>query len=322
MRFGFDTDQEAFRDTTRALLDERCTPAAVRAAWGDAPGELDRSTWAALAEMGATSVLAPEATGGLGLDATWLVLLLEEAGRCALPYPFVETAAVAAPLVPERVVGGQVLATDLGGPYVPYASDADAFLLRADDGGLVVVDRSDVKVTPVTTVDGGLRAGTVDGAGRGEAVCGPDGAEAAFDRGALGVAAVLVGLAERMLAMTVEYVTSRQQFGVAVGSFQAVKHHLADAALRLQFARPLVRRAAWSLATGAPTAASDVSAAKALATEAAAVAGRKALQCHGAIGYTVEHDLHLFMKRAWALQASWGSAAWHRRRIGDALGLA
>src|SRR5690606_32947182 len=117
------------------------------------------------------------------------------------------------------------------------------------------------------------------------------------------------------------YVTERTQFGVPVGSFQAVKHHLADALKELAFARPAVQRAAHSLAVGAPTRARDVSMAKAMASDAAWFVGRQALQCHGAIGYTVEHDLHLYMKRTWALAKAWGDPAWHRDRVGRAIGI-
>ena len=95
----------------------------------------------------------------------------------------------------------------------------------------------------------------------------------------------------------------RRQFGVPIGSFQAVKHHLADALLHLEFARPVVYAAAWSLANGSPEASRAVSHAKAAAGDAANVVGRQALQCHGAIGYTVEYDLHLYLKRVWALSA-------------------
>ena len=105
-----------------------------------------------------------------------------------------------------------------------------------------------------------------------------------------------------------------------IGSFQAVKHHLADALLQLHFARPAVYRAAWSIAEGEPTRSRDVSMAKAMASDAAALVGRKALQCHGAIGYTVEYDLHLYLKRTWALAPSWGSAAWHRARVAESIG--
>ena len=132
---------------------------------------------------------------------------------------------------------------------------------------------------------------------------------------ALGAAAQLVGLGQRMLDLTVDYVKQREQFGVPIGSFQAVKHHLADALKELAFARPAVLRA------GATMEARDISMAKALASDAASLTGRQALQCHGAIGYTVEYDLHLYLKRAEALARTWGDAAWHRRRVATALGL-
>jgi alkylation response protein AidB-like acyl-CoA dehydrogenase len=102
---------------------------------------------------------------------------------------------------------------------------------------------------------------------------------------------------------------------VPVGSQQAVKHHLANARLALEFARPLVYRAAYSVAHDDPDRDVHVSMAKAQASNAAGIAARVALQCHGAIGYTTEYDLHLYMKRAWALARAWGDAAWHGRRV-------
>src|SRR5439155_24977645 len=113
----------------------------------------------------------------------------------------------------------------------------------------------------------------------------------------------------------------REQFGRPVGSFQAVKHHLADVLVQLELARPVVYRAAWSLAHRLPERSTHVSMAKACASDAAGEAARAALQCHGAIGYSFEHDLHLWMKRAWALARTWGDAAWHRARIGVNMGI-
>ena len=111
----------------------------------------------------------------------------------------------------------------------------------------------------------------------------------------------------------------RRQFGVPIGSFQAVKPHLADARIALEFAQPLVARAAYSLSTADPDASEHVSMAKAQAGDAAELAARAALQCHGAIGYSSEYDLHLWMKRVWALAASWGDARWHRARVAAAI---
>lgn len=121
--------------------------------------------------------------------------------------------------------------------------------------------------------------------------------------------------------MTVEYVGQRRQFGAPVGSFQAVKHQLADALLRIEFAAPAVAQAGFSLASRDPDRVRDVSMAKALASDAAREVARATIQCHGAIAYTTEYDLHLYVKRAWALAADWGSAAWHRAVVARDLGL-
>jgi len=135
------------------------------------------------------------------------------------------------------------------------------------------------------------------------------------DRAAAGTAALLTGLADRMLAMTATYAKERHQFGKPIGSFQAVKHQLANARVALEFARPATYRAAWSLATAQPTLSHDASMAKAMASDASDLAARVALQVHGAIGYTWECDLHFFLKQTWALSRAWGDAATHRRLV-------
>jgi alkylation response protein AidB-like acyl-CoA dehydrogenase len=322
--FGFDEDQLAFRDAVRDLLDKECPPEVVRAAWSAPAGSLDRAVWDQLDEMGVLATLVAESDGGLGLDERSLVLVLEETGRAGLPHPFVETAAVAAPLVGSQRPGLGLVASDLGGPHVPCAADADWLLLRDPaSGALHLVDPSAAALTPVDTVDGARRAATVDWQPSPATLLTDDPAavDRAFDRGAWGAAAQLVGLGQRMLDTTVAYVVERRQFGVPIGSFQAVKHHLANALKELAFARPAVQRAAHSLATGAATAGRDVSMAKAMASDSAWFVGRQALQCHGAIGYTVEHDLQLYLKRTWALAKSWGDAAWHRDRVATAIGI-
>jgi len=335
VHFGFDDDQLAFRDAVRDLLDKECTPATVRAACDAPAGDLDRGVWDRLAEMGVLATLVPEAADGLGLDERALVLVLEEAGRAGLPHPVVETAAVAAPLLagdgsgpgPAGAAdahGLGMVASDLGGPHVVCAADADWLLLRDPvTGALHVVDPAATVLTPVPTVDRGRRAASVDWQPAPETVVADDPAAVALalDRGAFGAAALLVGLGQRMLDLTVAYVTERRQFGVPIGSFQAVKHHLADALKELAFARPAVYRAAHSLATGADTRARDVSMAKAMASDAACFVGRQALQCHGAIGYTVEHDLQLYLKRTWALARSWGDPSSHRTRVAESIGI-
>jgi alkylation response protein AidB-like acyl-CoA dehydrogenase len=351
MFFGFDDDQLAFRDAVRELLDRECPPEVLRAAWDAPAGKLGRNVWDRLTDMGVLGTVVAEERDGLGLDERSLVLVLEEAGRAGLPHPLVDTAAVAAPLVsgagnyghgatgaaadgtttpeprpagPPDAHGLGMVATDLGGPLVACAADADWLLLREPTtGALHLVDPAAVVLTPADTVDRGRRAATVDWQPAPETLVTGDAVaiDLAFDRGAWGTAALLVGLGQRMLDMTVGYAREREQFGVPIGSFQAIKHHLADALKELAFARPAVQRAAHSLATDAGTRTRDVSMAKAMASDAARFVGRRALQCHGAIGYTVEHDLHLYLKRTWALSAAWGDAAWHRERVGQAIGI-
>ena len=135
------------------------------------------------------------------------------------------------------------------------------------------------------------------------------------DRAAAGSAALLNGLADRMITLAADFARERHQFGRPIGSFQAVKHLLANARVKLEFARPVAYRAAWSLANAQPTVSHDASMAKAVASEAAELAARAALQVHGAIGYTWECDLHFFLKRTWAISKAWGDAATHRQLV-------
>jgi alkylation response protein AidB-like acyl-CoA dehydrogenase len=201
----------------------------------------------------------------------------------------------------------------------PWADTADV-IVRCDGSGAVAWDADDVSFLPRRSVDGARRLFHIEARpGSGRLVGGPDAAALAADRGALATAAQLVGLADRMVETTVEYVRARHQFGVPVGSFQAVKHHLADARLGLEFARPLVYRAAASVASHDADRTTHVSMAKVSANDAAQRSARAALQCHGAIGYTTEHDLHLFMKRSWALSRAWGDTTWHLRRVARAI---
>jgi alkylation response protein AidB-like acyl-CoA dehydrogenase len=200
-------------------------------------------------------------------------------------------------------------------PLVPDADRADVLVIERD-GALIAVQPTDARLERQPSADGARRLFRVT----------PDGGDtlasdvaAAVDRGALAAAAQLVGIAAHLLEATVEYATQRQQFGVPIGSFQAVQHLLADVAIAVEFARPAVYKAAWDVARGAPDRATYVSLAKARASDAALLAARHSLQAHGAIGYTTESDLHLWMKRAWALAATWGDAAWHRARIAEAI---
>jgi len=313
MELAFSDEQLALRDTVRDLLSRECPPSVVRAAWHNDTGRAD-AAWRRLAEVDVLAVGAPE-PGGLGLGMVDLVLALEEAGRAALPEPLVEHAAVSAPIL--GVIDGTATASAPGADLVPYAGSADVVVFVTDHG-VHSVPRSEISPRPVPALDGSRRLFEVDWAPTSQTRHDVD-PIGAFDRGALGTAAVLVGLSSHLLDVTVEYTTQRRQFGAPIGSFQAIKHHLANVAIALEFARPHVWRAAWSIDHHDAQASAHVSMAKAQASDAAELAARVALQCHGAIGYSDEYDLHLWMKRVWALAAAWGSAAEHRERVARAI---
>jgi len=309
MRFGWTADQVAFREAVRDLLTRACPPAVVRAAWPGGDESTVESLWTSLVELG-----LPDATAGLGLDEVDLVPVFEEIGYAAVPLPVVETVAVAAPLL--GLEGPTRVAVASADGLVPYGRRA-SHVLHLDGGAAWL---SAPQGVDVPTVDGSRAAIRVPKPTGPPLIDDPVRVGLAADRLALGNAAQLVGLGRRMLDMTVAYVRERKQFGVPVGSFQAVKHHLADALVQLEFAAPAVHAAAWALAGRRPERGRDVSAAVLLATEAAGRVARTAIQCHGAIGYTVEYDLHLYAKRAWAVAATCDTDA-HLARLAEALDL-
>jgi alkylation response protein AidB-like acyl-CoA dehydrogenase len=343
MRFAPAEEQLEFAATVRAALDRTCTPADLRAAWGGelgahvgTPGGDGRvpAAWDALTEIGALALAVGEERGGLGLGDDHLVLLAVEVGRAGLPEPFSASAGVAAGLLElasaeaaaadwsERLCGGARLGVGFGSrPLVPTARTLDAVVLLEEDR-VLLAEAAELDLERVESVDGARHLCRVLAApGATVLLEGPaatTATEVALDRAAVLDAAELVGLSRRMLELTVGYVSERQQFGVPVGSFQAIKHHLADASLAVEFAEPLVAVAAHRLARG-ERAGVEASMAKLRASRAADQVARAALQCHGAIAYTVEYDLHLYMKRSWALRRQHGSDDWHLARVRSAL---
>jgi alkylation response protein AidB-like acyl-CoA dehydrogenase len=324
VRFAPSDDALLFASTVRDLLAKECPPEVVRATWAPGAPPVPAELWGRLSEMGVVGALAPESAGGLGADEVDLVLVLEETGRAALPGPGAEQAMVAVPALVEagrdedaaRAAAGELVVAVGGGGTALWLDGAGLAVLERD-GTLYAVDPATIDASPRRSVDRSRRSADVRWSG-GEPLTGAD-AGLAADRGALAAAGQLVGLGAAMLEMTVAYAKERRQFGAPIGSFQAVKHHLADALIGLEHARPAVLRAAHSVATRSEHRSRDVSMAKVLASRAADRAGRAALQCHGAIGYSFEHDLHLWLKRTWALAASWGDTALHRDRVARAV---
>jgi alkylation response protein AidB-like acyl-CoA dehydrogenase len=330
VHFGFTDEQLSVRDAAGLLLGDGCDRAALQRVWDEGHARSMTGLWRDLAAMGVQGMAAPTHAGGSGLDTVSLALVLAETGRVALPLPVAETAAVGVPLLRDAddpagvlagLVDGSLALSACSGDLAPFSTDADLFLLSRDSG-VVLYERGAVTVERVVSVDRTRDLGRVTANGRGVVVAeGADGRETAGDLAALAAAAQLVGLGRRMVSMTVDYVKDRHQFEAPVGSFQAVKHHLADATMHMELAAPAVWAAAYAVDSDSPERAAAVSVAKAAASDAATLAGRVALQCHGAMGYSCEYPLHMWMKRAWCLAAAHGTAAWHRDRIGRLLRL-
>ena len=317
MRFELDEQQQDFAASVDAALASADMPAAVRA-WsaGDtAPG---RKVWARLADLGVTALVVPERFGGIDAHPVDLVVALERIGHWCVPGPVTESIAVAPVLMAdddraERLASGELIATVALRPAVPRAVDAEAagLTLLAAEGAVsdATAQQCHASVDPSRRLYDVAACGDARAADVGRA----------YEIGALATAAQLVGAGQALLSAAVDYAKQRTQFGRVIGSYQAIKHKLADVHIALELARPLVYGAALSLAAESSDTARDVSAAKVAAAEAARLAARNALQTHGAIGFTAEHDLSLWLLRVLALRSAWGDPAAHRRRVLEAL---
>ena len=329
MSLAGSAEQEQFAAALHELLPAADVTGAARR-WAGQDYAAGLAVWRRLAGTGATALAVPGEHGGLGASLADVMIACEEAGHHALPGPVAESLAAvpvllaglaaepaAAAWLP-LLAAGDLIATVALPPERPYAADSGPAGLT-----LLVQDDAAWLATPGTSrpsVDPARRLWSVDGRellARGPAVA--TAAARALDAGALACAAQLLGAGRALLEHSVRHALQRTQFGRPVGSFQAVKHRLADVAIALEFARPLVAEAAAALTEGRATAARDTSAAKVAATDAAHLAARAALQVHGAIGYTQELDLHLWLTKVHALANAWGSQAGHRARVLAAL---
>ncbi|WP_405596532.1 acyl-CoA/acyl-ACP dehydrogenase [Streptomyces sp. NBC_01410] len=333
MRFLLTDEQRAFGDSLDAMLTSADTPAAARAwAAGDpAPG---LALWSRLAEAGVFALAAPQAYEGVGPLPVELAVAFTALGRHAVPGPVVETVAAAALLTrlaesgeagPAKrllpgLVTGELTATLAGrGAYALDADVAGVTLAVSDEDARPGAGADRTACLRIAHGHGPVRVSAdparrlaVPAAG-GEVIAeGHHVARAAAyagDVARLVTAAQALGVGLALLDRTVAYVTQRTQFGAAIGSFQAVKHRLADTLIGLEFARPLLYGAALSMAPA------DIAAAKVTAGEAAYAAARTALQLHGAIGYTDELDLSLWLRKARPLRDAWGTPALCRATV-------
>ena len=332
MDFTFDDQQLEFRDAIRKFLMLEAAPEMLREIWETKSG---RSTGlrAKLADQGLTALSVPEAHGGIAQgDLDW-VLIQQELGYYAIPDSLTDTAYLAVYLLnnlPDAKLGKTWLPKIAAGkarialshptnPFIADAENADLILLwHKDEVHALKPDKDHLRLNP--SIDMSRRLYKLDWTPSDiSRVCGAEQGrvlwEGVLNRAAMALSAQLLGLAQRMLDLGIDYSAQRKQFGKPIGSFQAVKHHMADVAVKIEFAKPVLFNAAYSLAHNKPLAAVHCSHARLAAGEAALLAARKSMQVHGAMGYTWEADLQMFMKRAWALEATWGDRAFHKKRI-------
>ncbi|GAA1051729.1 MULTISPECIES: acyl-CoA dehydrogenase [Dietzia] len=324
MRFALDPEITDFAASIDSLLTRSDLPSVIRA-WSAGDTGPGTTVWGRVAETGAAALLIDEDAGGAGATAVEAVVALEVLGRHAVPGPVVETVMVApriaaalhgtAPDIAAELAGGAPASVAVPG-VSPFAPDAHvaAHLWVADDDTVFTGEAGEAR----RSVD---RARTVTTPTRGEQV-GSASTVDLVNHGALGTAAQLMGLGQAMLDMSVAYATQRSQYGKLIGQYQALKHQLAEVAIALEMARPLLWAGALALSENPddPAAAvRDVSAARVAVADAAYLSARTALQIHGAIGYTLEHDLGLLLTKTRALQTAWGTQGYHRGRVLDCL---
>ena len=340
MDFTFSEDQIAFRDSVSRFLMTEAAPELLRDIWETDSGR-SPELWAKCAEQGLMGLSVPEADGGMGLaDIDW-ALLLQEVGYYSLPDSLTDTAYVAVGMLsalPEghaarswlgKIAEGSCRVA-VGHPVnlnVADAALADVLLLpHATPAGLELhlVTGEQCQLTALNSIDSSRRLTKVQWTPS-EATRVLDGVQGqkvwdtAGERGALAASAQMLGLAQRMLDLSVDYVAQRKQFDKAIGSFQAVQHHLADIVTKIEFAKPVLYRAFYALQHGEPDLAVRISHAKLQCSEASWFAARNSLQVHGAMGYTWEVDLQMFMKRAWVLDSVWGDKGFHSARLTQGL---
>ena len=316
MRFLPTEEQQAFADAVDEIVDG-LGGTDIPQAWsaGDtAPG---LALWQQFAELGLGGLRIAEDDGGLGGSAVDLAVVFERLGYHAVPGPYLESIALLPRLVDDgtraELAAGAIATAAVDG-VAPYAQDADAAALRfAIDAGSIAPAEAGARIDSLS----GLRRLSPLTASGARTSLEAAALGAALDEATLAASALLLGAGERLLLEAVEYAKIREQFGRPIGEYQALKHQLADVRVALSFARPLVHAAA--LAIDAPTAGRDVSAAKVAAGAAARGAARTSLQVHGAIGYTAEHPVGLWIALAPVLDAAWGTPTFHRARVARAL---
>ena len=331
MNFDFSDDQQAIKRTAKELLADRFGAERLREL---AEAErYDDDAWREISELGWPGIFVAEEHGGQGLATVELTILTEELGYALAPVPFLSNAAAGLviqaagsddqrerwlPGIASGEARGTVALVSNGeAKLVPDADSADVIVVLDGDAGSLVEAR-EAEVEPLATIDLTRRYGRVRANG-GEALPGEVGP--ALERIAVAVAAELVGVAQRALEMATEYARERKQFGRPIGSYQAVSHRCAQMLLEVESARSCAYYAAWTADAEPESLPLAAAMAKAYASDAGWRVTASALQVFGGIGFTWEHDLQFFLKRAATDAALYGSARLHRERVAELTGL-
>ncbi len=320
MNFIFTDEQIQFKDVINSFLIDECTPKSIRDGW-EIKNSFNADRWHNLLDLGVLNSNLPEEAGGLGMDQVTLALMVEEMGYAGLPEPVAEQTFLVndlLPFLPDKIRKEIEINYKVGAQYISVAHPlAPNPLFLNDSVGLLLFDEHECKFILKDNLD--FEAISSNDPSRElyqvnsikKSISSSENFDvlnvAVSSRGALMSAALLIGLAQKMIDLSSVYVVDRTQFGKPIGSFQAVKHMLADVAVAIEFARPAVYRAAYSLSENNPKLALHCAHAKYMCSQAAELACKNSIQAHGAMGYTWEMDLHIYMRKAWSMMACWGN---------------
>ena len=322
MEFLLSDIHDDLASTVDAMLGKADIPTAARA-WAAGDRTAIATVYAQLADAGVCGLLIDESHGGSSAGALEMVVAVEQLGKHCVPGPIAESIAVLPILLRDADLADRLSdladgrpATCAIAPLAPLAADAEDIDVYLVAGGRLSVGQISETCQSVDPTRALSRVAAGETLAEGVAI------DDAVDAGILATAAQLLGLGQAMLTIAADHAQARKQFGRPIGSFQAVKHHLADVAVALEMARPLVYAAALGIDGQVPEGTDvrrDVAAAKVAAADAAYLAARRSLQVLGAIGYTAEHDLSLYITKTRALVGAWGTPTVHRHRILETL---
>jgi alkylation response protein AidB-like acyl-CoA dehydrogenase len=332
MNFDYTDDQQAIKATARDFLAARFKPEKLREL--AEAGEYDDAIWTEIAELGWPGIFIEEGHGGQDLGQVELTIVQEELGYALAPTPFFSNAAAGLAIAhagsdEQRdrwlpgIASGEARGTvgvvaNGAAPLVPDADTAEVIVL-IENGSATAVEAASASVERADTIDSTRRFFRVEANGGGEALDGD--VAGAVQRIEIALAAELVGVAQRTMEMAVAYAKERQQFGRPIGAYQAVSHRCAQMLLETEGARACTLYASWVAENEPESLPLAASMAKAYAADAGWRVTASALQVHGGIGFTWEHDLHFFLKRARTDGALFGSARDHRDRVAELAGL-